>query len=78
MACRSAGILPFCGTNADGTKSTEYCSFCYQEGRFTEPNITCEEMVSKVKGVMKEKLKMPGFVSWIFVRNIPRLKRWSS
>jgi Putative zinc ribbon domain len=66
------------GTNADSSKSAEYCSYCYQQGRFTEPNITSEEMVSKVKAIMKDKFKMPGFISWVFVRKIPKLKRWSA
>ncbi|HPD44584.1 MAG TPA: zinc ribbon domain-containing protein [Candidatus Woesebacteria bacterium] len=28
------------GTNADGSKSEEYCQYCFQSGKFTEPNIT--------------------------------------
>jgi len=35
------------GTNADGSRSTEYCSFCYKDGKFTEPNITLQEMIEK-------------------------------
>jgi hypothetical protein len=30
------------GTNADRSRSTEYCSHCYQSGRFTEPNISVD------------------------------------
>ena len=52
------------GTNADGSKSGEYCSYCYQKGRFTEPDITCQQMAAKVQAIMKEKFWMPGFVSW--------------
>jgi hypothetical protein len=32
------------GTNADGSHSKEFCSHCYREGRFTEPNLSVEEM----------------------------------
>ena len=32
------------GTNADGTKNTEYCHYCYQNGAFTQ-NVTMEEMM---------------------------------
>lgn len=63
------------GTNADGSRSTEYCSRCYQQGRFTSPNMTCDEMVVLVKGKMKE-MGIPSFMGWFFTRNIPRLKRW--
>ncbi|MCX6719896.1 MAG: zinc ribbon domain-containing protein, partial [Candidatus Staskawiczbacteria bacterium] len=31
------------GTNADGTKSIMYCSYCYQKGVFTR-NCTVQEM----------------------------------
>jgi hypothetical protein len=28
------------GTNADGRKSTMFCSHCYENGKFTQPDIT--------------------------------------
>jgi hypothetical protein len=38
------------GTESDGTtRSIEYCSNCYRNGMFTEPDITVEEMISKVQ-----------------------------
>ena len=35
------------GTEKDGSKSTEYCHFCYQNGTWTQPNITLEETIAK-------------------------------
>jgi hypothetical protein len=32
------------GSNADGSKSEEYCLYCYKEGRFTA-DVTMEEMI---------------------------------
>jgi len=32
------------GTNADGSKSNEYCNYCYQNGKFTS-EATMEEMI---------------------------------
>lgn len=32
------------GTNADGSKSTMYCSYCYDSGKFTQPDITATQM----------------------------------
>lgn len=32
------------GTNADGTKNTDYCNYCYEYGKFTQ-NISMEEMI---------------------------------
>ncbi len=32
------------GTEADQSKGLKYCSFCYQKGAFTQPDITAGEM----------------------------------
>ncbi|MBI3195291.1 MAG: zinc ribbon domain-containing protein [Ignavibacteriae bacterium] len=63
------------GTNADGTKSTMYCSHCFQNGAFTQPNITVEQMKELVKGKLKE-FGFPGFLAGLFTKNIPKLERW--
>jgi len=63
------------GTNKDGTQSTIYCSHCYQQGRFTAPDVTVEQMQQLVKGKLKE-FGFPGFVAGFFTRGIPRLERW--
>ena len=64
------------GTEADGTKSAEYCSRCYQNGKFTEPNITVDQMIEKVKGKMRS-MHFPGFLANMFTKDIPKLKRWA-
>jgi len=63
------------GTNADGCTNTEYCSHCYRSGRFTEPNITAAEMMTKVEGKLRE-MHLPGFLARRFARNVPTLRRW--
>ena len=63
------------GTNADGTRSTMYCSHCFQQGRFTMPDMTIEQMQQLVKGKLKE-FGFPGFLAGFFTRGIPRLDRW--
>ena len=50
------------GTNSDGTRNTMYCSHCFQNGRFTMPDLTAEQMQERVKGKLKE-FGMPGFVA---------------
>ena len=30
----------FYGTNADGSRQTEYCKFCYARGAFADPALT--------------------------------------
>lgn len=33
------------GTEADGASSDMYCAYCYQNGAFTGPDMTLDEMV---------------------------------
>ena len=65
------------GTNLDGSKTQEYCSHCYQQGQFTEPDLTVDQMIIKVKGLLKT-MHIPGFLSGYFTKDIPALKRWQS
>lgn len=63
------------GTEKNGDKTLLYCSHCYQNGEFTEPNLTVDEMVSKVKGKLKT-MNIPALLAIVLTRNIPKLKRW--
>jgi hypothetical protein len=78
--CQSCG-MPFKkdpaggGTNADGTKSLLYCSYCYQNGQFTQPNITVAEMQTLCQGKLKE-MGFPGFIAKFLTMNLPKLERW--
>ncbi len=65
------------GTNADGTKSSMYCSYCYQKGAFTQPNFTVDQMKVFCKCKMKEE-GFPGFLASLFVSGLPRLERWKN
>jgi len=64
------------GTNADGTISKMYCAYCYEMGRFKQPDWTVSQMQAFVKGKMKE-MGVPGFLTGFFTKGIPRLKRWA-
>ena len=64
------------GTNADGSKSTMYCSHCYAGGKFTLPDLTVDQMQARVKEKLKE-FGFPGFLAGMFTSKIPKLKRWS-
>jgi hypothetical protein len=65
------------GTNADGTKSSMYCSHCYVSGRFTLPDITVEQMQDMVRAKLKE-FGIPGPLGWFFTRKVPTLARWKA
>lgn len=64
------------GTEKDGTKSRQYCSYCYEKGKFLSPAIdTPQKMQQFCMEKMREK-GMNRFVAWLFTRSIPRLARW--
>ena len=63
------------GTNSDGTLSQEYCSFCYSDGEFFNPDMTIDQM----KALVVEKLRQKGFPNFVanfFASGLKRLKRW--
>jgi hypothetical protein len=65
------------GTNADGTRSAEYCAYCFQNGMFTEPTITLSQMIAKCVGIMTQRKIMPEHqAKELMSRTIPMLKRW--
>ena len=56
--CNSCGrpiVKADYGTNADGSLNEEYCKDCFQNGEFTEPDITLEEMITRKTKEMMEK-----------------------
>ncbi len=64
------------GTEKDGSKSLMYCSFCYQNGEFVNPEIdTAKKMQDFCMDKMREQ-GMSRLVAWLFTRGIPRLERW--
>ena len=64
------------GTEKNGSKSDEYCKFCYSDGAFTNPNMTLKEMTSLVITQM-EKINIDSKIIDLTVRSLPNLKRWS-
>ena len=65
------------GTEADGSLSVKYCSYCYQHGVFTTPNMTALEMQKFVAAKLKE-MHYPAFIARFFAKGIPELERWKS
>ena len=63
------------GTDADGRASRVYCSHCYRDGRFTQPDMTPDGMQALVKGKLRE-MGFPGFIASFFARRVPNLERW--
>jgi Putative zinc ribbon domain len=65
------------GSEADGRESADYCSHCYDGGKFTEPELTADQMTRKVQAKMKE-MHIPGFLARSFTKDIPTLRRWAN
>lgn len=64
------------GTNADGSKSSKYCSYCYENGKFLQPNISASEMQAFVKSKLKEKGGIMGLFAGLLSKGVPSLERW--
>ncbi|WP_421909216.1 zinc ribbon domain-containing protein [Methanolacinia petrolearia] len=66
------------GTEADGSSSVEYCMYCYQNGSFTEPDITMEEMAEKGGAIMSQMFEIPAEKAVGFAKEqLSCLKRWA-
>ncbi len=63
------------GSEADGSRSAKYCSLCYQNGKFTQPDFTVTEMQEFCIEQLRKK-GIPRFLGWLFTRSLPRLERW--
>ena len=63
------------GTEKDGSKSYLYCKYCYQNGAFTNPDMTLEQMKNIVLTQMR-KLNLPDNIIQQSLNNLPHLKRW--
>lgn len=67
--CQSCGMPlsdDLLGTEKDGSKSADYCCYCYQNGAFTSDD-TMESMIEKCIEIYREEMK----------KHFPALKRWS-
>lgn len=64
------------GTLADGSRTQEYCSYCFQDGAFFQPDLTAREMQAFCIEKMKEQ-GMSHWWAWLLTRGIPRLRRWN-
>ena len=64
------------GTEKNGAYSDQYCKYCYQDGAFTDPALTLEQMTSKAKTEMS-KGNIPENIIQRSINMLPTLKRWS-
>ena len=80
-SCQSCGMpakqdLGKGGTKKNGSKTTKYCSYCYQKGKFLHPEVNTPQKMQNMCILMMHKHGMPKWVAWLLTRGIPRLERW--
>ena len=63
------------GTEEDGSPSSDYCKFCYQNGEFIHPGITLDEMKERMSKML-DKEKLPEDILEAAISRLPHLKRW--
>jgi hypothetical protein len=65
------------GTSAEGWRQNDYCHYCYEEGKFTQPDITLGEMIEQVIKLTAEATgRSEAEARTLTEETLPRLKRW--
>lgn len=79
--CQSCGMPmeteELFGKNKDGSKSSEYCIYCYPAGEFNNPNETFEEMVESCIPFMMKEGHTEAQARDYLNTNLKGLKRWT-
>ena len=84
IRCQSCGMpiseeFGNLGTNADHSNTREFCSFCFQNGEFTNLGQTLEEMIQSSIENMTTDVGIPLDKATELANSfIPTLKRWGS
>lgn len=65
------------GSESDGSRSEKWCSLCYTDGKFINPETSLDEMIKIVDNALKE--QNSGFLMRkMAVKQLPTLERWRS
>jgi hypothetical protein len=66
------------GTEADGSRSADYCTYCYRNGAFTDPGITIDRMAEKGAAIMSQMYEIPlESAKNLCKEQLASLKRWA-
>ncbi|MEB2301370.1 effector binding domain-containing protein [Lysinibacillus xylanilyticus] len=78
--CQSCGMPlvdeALLGTEKDGYKSEDYCTYCYEVGEFKQPTLTVEEMIEICVPHLKEDGMAEEEARQMLTSFLPSLKRW--
>ncbi len=80
--CQSCGMpLQFDpqdgGSEADGSRSRTYCSYCYADGQFREPGLSLEDMQQRVRQLLRKR-NAPWYIRAYMAHRVATLARWRS
>ena len=65
------------GSESDGSRSEKWCSLCYTDGKFINPETSLDEMIKIVDNALKEQ-NSGFFMRKMAVKQLPTLERWRS
>lgn len=66
------------GTEADDSKSQDYCIYCYKDGKFTEPDLTLEQNIANAAN-FADQAGMTAEEATTYAQKVfPTLKRWKT
>ncbi|MDD1502855.1 zinc ribbon domain-containing protein [Lysinibacillus sp. CNPSo 3705] len=78
--CQSCGMPlmdeALLGTEKEGQKSQDYCTYCYEVGEFKQPNLTVGEMIEICVPHLKEDGMAEEEARQMLTSFLPGLKRW--
>ena len=79
--CQSCGMplsgqKELLGTTANGSKTDEYCIYCYENGQFKQPDLTLEGMIEVCIPHMKEHGMTEAAARKLLREHLPKLRRW--
>lgn len=63
------------GTNSDGSRNYEFCRFCFQDGKYLDPELTVDRMIGMSTEAM-QRMKLSEELIEQAKMVIPTLKRW--
>ena len=66
---------PAHGTERNGTESLKYCSYCYKDGAFVQPDWTAADMQAYASKKLQQ-YGLPSIVADLLTKGIPKLERW--
>ena len=64
------------GLEKDGSRSTMYCSHCYDNGEFRTPDMTLAEMQQLCDDILKKEIKASRVLRWMSKKQMPKLELW--